>query len=405
MRKIFWNKIFIYRKFILLLSIMVAFISYFLFLHFMSTDDIILKKDLTCQFLENVRVSDFVLRVDGEVVYDDEVDTSIVGIQKVEVQYRNRYGLIVKKRFQIEVLDVTAPSVVVANPYVLEKGTVENLEEAIFCADDYDDDVSCKIKGEYDLNQEGMYSLEYIATDHSGNVTKKDFVLKVVDKIEKNFSSKEKTATSFESVYQKYKLTDTLVGLDISKWQEEVDFAKLKEQGVAFVMLKIGGQKKIDGEIVMDPKFIENIKEAFLYDIRVGVYFYSYAKTEKEAKRQARWVIQQLKGYDISLPIVFDWENWNTYTKFHISFHTLNQVATVFLEEVEKNGYGGMLYSSKYYLENIWYREEYANIWLAYYTKNNDYNGKYLLWQVCNDGKIDGIDGYVDIDILYLSNR
>ena len=80
-------------------------------------------------------------------------------------------------------------------------------------------------------------------------------------------------------------------------------------------------------------------------------------------------------------------------------------MATAFLEEVERNGYVGMLYSSKYYLENIWYREEYDNIWLAYYTKNNDYDGKYLLWQVCNDGKIDGIDGYVDIDILYQSNR
>ena len=62
-----------------------------------------------------------------------------------------------------------------------------------------------------------------------------------------------------------------------------------------------------------------------------------------------------------------------------------------------------MLYSSKYYLETIWDAKDYTN-WLAYYTKNNDYQGDYAMWQVCSDGKIDGIDGYVDIDVMYLSS-
>ena len=144
----------------------------------------------------------------------------------------------------------------------------------------------------------------------------------------------------------------------------------------------------------------EGIKKALDNGILVGVYFYSYAKTEKEARNQARWIVKKLQNYDVTLPIAFDWENWSSYNSFNISFHSLNKVAKAFVSEVEKYNYDGILYSSKFYLENIWYQEEYTK-WLAYYTSNNDYKEKYLLWQLCDDGKIDGIDGYVDIDVMY----
>ena len=59
-----------------------------------------------------------------------------------------------------------------------------------------------------------------------------------------------------------------------------------------------------------------------------------------------------------------------------------------------------MLYSSKYYLENVWLKQN-DPVWLAHYTENTDYKGKYKIWQICDDGKIDGIQGTVDIDIMY----
>ena len=165
-------------------------------------------------------------------------------------------------------------------------------------------------------------------------------------------------------------------------------------------MLKIGGQTEINGDFNLDPMFYQNIEEAIANDIRVGIYFYSYATTEKEAQEQANWIIKKIKDYDITLPIVFDWENWNNYTNFKLSFHSLNKIAASFIERIEDQGYKGMLYSSKYYLENIWYQEDYTN-WLAYYTTDfYDYNN-YYMWQVCNDGKIDGIESYVDIDVMY----
>ena len=75
-------------------------------------------------------------------------------------------------------------------------------------------------------------------------------------------------------------------------------------------------------------------------------------------------------------------------------------MAEAFLDEVEKDGYEGMLYSSKTYLENIWMNPKH-DIWLAHYTDQTTYTGSYKMWQMCENGKVDGIDTLVDIDILY----
>ena len=383
------------------------FILFLLMTYFTNKEDVLLKKDLTCEFREKIYAMDFVRNLTGTVIENSLIDTSIVGKKKISFSYRNRYGLIATKHFEIEIKDVTPPTVIVNNPYVVEIGSVKNLVDTIFCADDYDDNVTCLILGSYDLDKVGIYHLQVTAMDYSNNTTTKDFTLHVVDHLKEDNSIKNnggKHYTSFESVYKKYKQKDTLIGLDLSRWQEEVDFGKLEEQGVEFVMLKVGGQKEIGGEMIIDPKFYSNIQEAKAHNMKVGVYFYSYARSESDAKKQVKWIISKIKNYDFDLPIVFDWENWTTYTTFRISFHTLNKIASTFMKEVEKNGYDSMLYSSKYYLETIWYSEDYTT-WLAYYTENNDYQGDYFMWQLCSDGKIEGIDGYVDIDVLKLKNK
>lgn len=379
------------------------FISFTVLMLYTNKHDVILKKDLTCLFREEIYIEDFIQMINGTILNKEPIDTNEVGMKEVTLTYRNRYGITMHKKFTIEVLDETAPTVVVSNPNTIEMGSIDDIMDTIFCADDYDDNVSCNIVGSYDLNQLGKYDLEIVATDKSENTTVKEFTLNVIEEQKKTISNSENnTYTDYQEVYKKYKNTNTLIGLDLSKWQGDVDFEKLREQDVAFVMLKVGGQKEIDGEFIIDPKFYDNIEKAKEYGIQVGVYFYSYARTEKEARRQAKWIISKVEDYDIELPIVFDWENWNRYTRFQISFHTLNKIANAFMEEVEENGYEAMLYSSKYYLETIWYREDYTT-WLAYYTTNNNYEGDYWMWQLCSDGKIDGIDGYVDIDVMYLT--
>ena len=380
------------------------FISFTVMTLYTNKIDVVLKKDLSCEFREQITAEDFVKTINGTVLNQDMIDTNEVGKKEITLTYRNRYGMTAHKRFVIEVKDVTAPTVIVSDPYTVESGSIDNLMDYIFCADNYDDDVSCNIVGDYDLEKIGQYDLKVVATDNSDNIAMREFTLNIIEQKKEMPQNEEKgigTYTSFKEIYQKYKTSDSLIGLDLSKWQGDVDFSKLKEQGVSFVMLKVGGQRQINGENVLDSKFYDNINQAKENDIDVGVYFYSYAKTKHEARKQARWIMEKVEDYDIDLPIVFDWENWNKYTSFHISFHTLNKVANAFMEEIEKEGYKSMLYSSKYYLETIWYSDDYTN-WLAYYTDNNDYQEDYLMWQVCSDGIIDGIDGYVDIDVMYL---
>ena len=371
-----------------------------LYLKLTTTDGVVLKNDLTFQFRSEVHVSDFISYIDGKLIDDYMVDTNEVGFKDIVITFKNKYGFIVGKNITIEIKDVTPPTIVVNNPYIVEVGSIDNLSDNIFCADDYDDLINCNIKGEYDLNTIGKYNLEMIASDKSGNTTNKEFVLDVVSKKKTTSQGGSSKHTNFKTIYNKYKNENTLIGLDISKWQGDVDYAKIKKEGVEFVMLKIGGQTKINGEFSIDPKFYDNIEGALANDIKVGVYFYSYATNVEEAKKQADFIMQKLDNYDIDMPIAFDWENWSKYTRFHISFHTLNKVASAFIDRVEEFGYDGVLYSSKYYLENIWYQEDYTN-WLAYYNDEFDKYQDYYMWQMCNNGKINGINGYVDIDIMY----
>jgi len=165
-------------------------------------------------------------------------------------------------------------------------------------------------------------------------------------------------------------------------------------------MIRLGYQDGYNGTLTLDPYFKYNIENAKKQNLKIGVYFYSYAKTKEDAKKQASFVIHQLKDYEIDLPEVYDWESWTTFNSLNLSLYEFNQVAQSFLEEIEKNHFTPMLYSSKNYLEMVWSKQK-DPVWLAHYTKNTTYEGNYKLWQLCSNGTIDGIKGYVDIDILY----
>ena len=268
----------------------------------------------------------------------------------------------------------------------------------IMCGDNYDDNPKCSIIGTYDVNKIGNYKLTMEAIDASGNTTKKDFTLKVVNPTKSNSYS---SSIPFRSLYNEYKNDKTMIGIDVSKWQGDIDYEKIKESGVEFVFIKLGGQNGINGDYYLDPKFERNINGFTNAGIPVGLYFYSYANSIENAKKDALWVIDQIKDYKIDMPIAFDWENWSKFNDFHVSFNTLTKSAGEFIKTLEKNGYHGMLYSSKNYLENIWLSNDYS-IWLAHYTSKTDYQGKYMCWQRTSSAKIPGITANtVDFDICY----
>ena len=358
--------------------------------------DINLKDNLTIEVNIKKYVSDFIEDDRINIINNHEINTEEIGKQKVTFKYKYR-GITRKGSIDIEVIDTTKPLIMLKNSYTITKDSDKVLTDIILCGDNYDTNPKCTIDGEYNIHEIGSYELKYKAIDSSGNETTVPFTLNV---IEKSNAKSEPTSTNYEDIINEYKNENTSIGIDVSKWQGDIDFKKLKENKVEFIFIRIGIQNGFDGEIIMDPYFEYNIKNAIENDIKVGIYFYSYATTNEEANNQASWIIKELENYKIDLPIVFDWESWSYFNTLNLSFIKLNNISETFIKTVENNGYEGMLYGSKNYLENIWETDN-KKIWLAHYTNKTTYEKDYEVWQICSDGKIDGINGYVDIDIMY----
>lgn len=360
-----------------------------------------LKDNLEADFADTLRVSSFIENINGKIVDDYYLDTDSLGKKKVDFQYINDDGIKLKYSYEINIVDKEAPLIWLGKSYNVVKGSEDNLLEKIMCGDNYDNDPICVIEGNYDLNKVGSYNLVFKATDSSKNVSEKKFTLNVNEPSNKGGSNGVKSVTEFSDVIKNYKTDNTQIGIDVSKWQGDIDFDKLKNAGVEFVIIRVGSSKGIDGENFVDSKFIQNIKNANSAGIPVGVYFYSYANSVDRAISDAKWIIEQIKDYKVDLPIAFDWENWGGFNKYELSFFGLTNMAKKFMDTVKASGYDAMLYSSKTYLENIWMSADYP-VWLAHYTKNTNYTGDYSYWQLCSNGRVDGISGDVDIDIRYI---
>ncbi len=359
--------------------------------------------NLTVEFLEKRKISSFISSINGKVVEDYEVDTTSLGKKDVKFEFISEEGITVPYRFQINIVDTTPPKAFIGSTYRIKKGSSDRFINNILCGDNYDNRPICTVEGYFDLDTVGTYPVTFKAVDNSGNVFKKNFNLVVYTPAPSSSSSSSSTKKPkklFSDVVKEHKNENTRVGIDVSKWQGNIDFDLLKQDGVEFVMIRVGTTSRTNGEYVLDPKFIQNITNANRVGIDVGLYFYSYANSKESALADAEWVLEQIQGYDVSLPIAFDWEEWSSFNDFNVSFYGLTSIADTFLNRLEEEGYQGMLYSSKTYLENIWLEQPH-DIWLAHYTTKTDYQGKYRMWQLCNNGRVDGIKGDVDIDIWY----
>lgn len=365
-------------------------------------ESINLKKDLTIEFGEKVKVSDFIESLNGSMINDYEIDTEKLGDIEVSFEFINIKNRRRKAIFNIKTVDVTAPKIFSGASYTVKVGYTKNLTDVLLSGDDIDDNPKREIIGEYDFNAVGDYNLTYVVTDSSGNEAKKNFVLHVIEEqTTTQQPTTQKEPIYFDDVLENYKTEKTKIGIDVSKWQGEINWEEVKNAGVEFAIIRMGYQTDYDGDYALDPYFVSNIEGAKRVGLPVGIYFYSYAKNVEQAKHQADWVKEQLKDYKIDLPIAFDWESWTSFNTAGMSFRTINKTANTFLENLEDSGYKGMLYSSKNYLEKIWYETKYET-WLAHYTSQTTYSGPYTIWQMCDTGRVNGIETNVDIDIMYV---
>lgn len=356
-----------------------------------------------------VNPRDFVLEIiDGKIINGESILIDEFPSQTITLNYLDSNDNKQEKKIELTVKDIDKPVILNARNITVYTGNEVDFMKGLMVGDNQSRKPNIIIDGDYDLNQVGIYNLKYVITDDSKNETIQHFKLKVINKPETSDSSNNISSTTsnttpknylFDDFKKDYKNKDTLVGIDVSKWQGEINWDAVQKSGVEFAMIRIGYQTGIAKELKTDPYFVRNIVEANRVGIPIGLYFYSYASNNDEAKKQAEWIINKIKDYKVSLPIAFDWENWNSFSNFEINFLDLNQIANTFMNVIENNGYKSILYSSKSYLDNVW--NTYENVWLAHYTNKSSYEDECLMWQRSSVGKVDGINADVDLNVLY----
>ncbi len=196
------------------------------------------------------------------------------------------------------------------------------------------------------------------------------------------------------------------LGADLSKYNGDVDFEALKESGIDFVMLRLGSRGYGSGQIMLDEKFEENIKKATGAGLEVGVYFFSQAITEQEAVEESNFIIQTLANYKITYPVAFDMEYvQNDKARIDsLSRDEKTAVAKAFLENTKVAGYQPMIYGTKEWMIkhiDLTKLTDY-DIWLSQQKDIPDYPYKFQMWQYTLEGKVNGVDGDVNLNISFV---
>ncbi|MBD5550111.1 MAG: lysozyme [Lachnospiraceae bacterium] len=196
-------------------------------------------------------------------------------------------------------------------------------------------------------------------------------------------------------------------GVDVSHHQGSIDWNKVKEAGIEFAVLRIGyrgyGQA---GTVNPDKEFKRNIEEAQAAGIDIGVYFFSQAVNEDEAREEADFVLKNLEGYELQLPVVYDPESIldAPARTDDISGDQFTKNTIAFCEAVKEAGYTPMIYSNMLW-EAFEFDMEQLDMypfWYADYEKLPQTPYAYELWQYSNTGHVDGIKGTVDLDIQFV---
>ena len=188
-------------------------------------------------------------------------------------------------------------------------------------------------------------------------------------------------------------------GIDVSKHQGNVNWSHVKADGVKFAIIRAGYGKQASQK---DTQFENNYTGCKSNGVPVGVYWYSYATTPDEARKEAAVCLSVIKGKTFEYPVYFDIEEPSVLVKGKAA---CTAIAKAFLEAVEQAGYFVGIYSSKVHLENCITEELRARyaVWVAHYgVDKTTYHGQYGIWQKSSTGKVSGIRDNVDMNECYV---
>ena len=192
-------------------------------------------------------------------------------------------------------------------------------------------------------------------------------------------------------------------GIDISVFQRDVDWEKVKNDGIDFVILRAGFRGYTQGSLNEDANFRKNCEDALNAGLKVGVYFFSQAVTETEAAEEADYVLDLISDFDITYPVAYDWESidYDTARTDALDNESITKCAVCFCDKIAAAGYTPVIYFNRslgYFSYDLSMIKDY-HFWLAEYDTAPSFIYDYKIWQYSKTGTIDGIEGNVDLNI------
>lgn len=198
-----------------------------------------------------------------------------------------------------------------------------------------------------------------------------------------------------------------LQGIDVSKYQTGIDWAKVRASGIDFVIIRAGYRGWGTGALVEDPMLASHVQGARAAGIKIGLYFFTQAVNEQEAADEAGFVLSLIKKYGIpvSYPVYYDTENSDgggAGRADHLDRGQRTANAVTFCQTIQSGGYTPGVYSYRSWLTgnlNFSSISRYK-IWVAHFASKLDFNYKYDMWQYTSSGSVPGIPGRVDRNVI-----
>lgn len=205
--------------------------------------------------------------------------------------------------------------------------------------------------------------------------------------------------------YKENEEITSIAGIDVSEHQGDIDWNAVKNAGIEFAIIRVGYRTYGGGEITLDTTFEQNLRNADAAGIKTGVYFFSQAIDPEEAIEEADAVIDAIRPYNITYPVIFDWEliTGDSARTDAMTVDNLADACISFCERVKSAGYTPMIYQNKnttMFKLDLPKLQDY-DFWLAEYGDKPTYYYDYQMWQYSSTGKVPGISGEVDMNISF----
>lgn len=273
-------------------------------------------------------------------------------------------------------------------------------------ANDFVDDMKGRLENGTGINTvlREIYTEDFIYTvDGKYYFSPINFDLKMNKLNNANFSKN----SNGEITYSENGAVVSHKGIDISRYQGNIDFSKVKQSGIEYAIIRCGYRGYSGGTITDDSSFDTYMRDALSNDIKVGAYFFSQALTKDEAVEEADYVISKLKPYNVTCPVAIDVEEVNAGSSRQntLTNEALTDTVIAFCDRIKEAGYTPMIYANSRYFAgklDMSRLEDYEK-WYAFYADVPYMPYEFSMWQYTNTGSVDGISGNVDLNISFKS--